>query len=276
MNIDDYPEQEPFTKIGTLYHEKVTAMAGHVVGHELCYGDDPYQSLLIYPAQNPNGNVLCFMHGGGWTNGYKEWMSFMAPALNRVGCTFVSVGYRLAPIHLYPAGFDDCCAAIARVYRRIAEFGGDPNRIFVGGHSAGGHYASLLGLCLAWGTKESLPENIIKGVLPVSGTFEFGENSGLSMRPRFLGGEELGNDGTASPINYIRAGAPPFLISYGENDFPHLIRQAERFTDTLRLLGVSVTTQQLDDCDHLGASYACGEIDGTWVKAAEDFMQKVS
>ena len=276
MNIEDYPAQEPFTKIGALYHDKVLELAGGVNGHDIPYGDDPYQSLTIYPAEVPNGNVLCFMHGGGWTNGYKEWMSFMAPALHSIHCTFVSIGYRLAPTHLYPAGFEDCCDAIEQVYHRVAEFGGDSNRIFVGGHSAGGHYSSLLGLLQNWQLERSLPANVIKGVLPVSGTFEFGENSGLSMRPRFLGPEEAGNDNIASPINHIRAGAPPFLISWGENDFPHLVRQADSFTKVLRSHDISVNTMQLAGCDHLGASYACGETDGSWAAAAADFMRKAA
>ncbi|MFT5116204.1 MAG: arylformamidase [Parasphingorhabdus sp.] len=275
MNIQDYPAQEPFTKIGALYHDKVIDLAGDIVGHDISYGDDPYQSMTIYPADDPDGNVMCFMHGGGWTNGYKEWMSFMAPALNSIRCTFVSLGYRLAPTHLYPAGFEDCCDAIKQVHHRVTEFGGNPERIFVGGHSAGGHYAALMGLLQNWQSERSLPKNIIKGVLPVSGTFEFGENSGLSMRPRFLGPEETGNDAIASPINHIQADAPPFFISWGEKDFPHLVRQADSFTDALRSKDISVHTEQLTDCDHLGASYACGEVDGKWVTAAADFMGTV-
>ena len=276
MRIEDYPSQEPFTEIGTLYHEEVLNRGGDLVGEELTYGDDAYQSLAMFPTENATGDVLCFMHGGGWTNGYKEWMNFMAPAVNSIGATFVSIGYRLAPSHVFPAGFDDCCDAIAAVWRNVSAFGGDPGRIFVGGHSAGGHYASLLGLRQDWQGMRDLPPDVIRGVLPVSGTYVFGEGSGLSMRPRFLGAEDLANDGPASPLNHVHAGAPPFLIAWGENDFPHLASQAMTFAGALRASGVDMATLLLDSCDHLGASYASGEVHGSWINAAATFMQRVS
>ena len=274
MRVEDYPEQEPFTRIGALYHEEVLGRAGHLAGHDLFYGDDPYQSLAVFPAEDSRGNVLCFMHGGGWTNGYKEWMSFMAPAVNRIGATFVSIGYRLAPAHVFPAGFDDCCDAIAMVCQKVAAFGGDPGRIFIGGHSAGGHYAALMGLRTDWQASRDVSVDVIRGVLPVSGTFEFGEGSGLSMRPRFLGPEDSGNEAPASPVNHVRSGAPPFLVAWGDNDFPHLVRQASTFVDALRANRVDATQLILEDCDHLGASYACGDDDGSWIRAAAGFMEK--
>ena len=273
MKISDYPPQEPFTEIGSRYHEEVLARVGDVSGEDVSYGTDDYQSLSIYPADKPSGDVLCFMHGGGWTNGYKEWMAFMAPALTRRGVTFVSMGYRLAPAHVFPAGFEDCCDAVAWIYQNISKYGGDENRIFVGGHSAGGHYAALMALQQDWQGQRQLPADVIKGALPISGTYEFGAQSGLSMRPRFLGPEDSGVEATASPVNYVHGAAPPFFVSYGEADFPHLVRQADEFTQALRDAGVGVQSLQLAGCDHLGASYAAGEVDGQWVNAAADFMR---
>ena len=172
MQPDDYPPQEPFTEIGARYHD--TVMRRVVDGHEVVHGGDPYQSLVVLAPGQPNGDVLCVMHGGGWTNGYKEWMTFMAPALNAHGVILVSLGYRLAPAHVFPAGLVDCQDGVRWVYRSIAEFGGDPGRLHVGGHSAGGHYCSLLALGRDWQTPRDLPENVIKGALPVSGTYYFG------------------------------------------------------------------------------------------------------
>ena len=74
------------------------------------------------------------MHGGGWTNGYKEWMAFMAPAFTAAGVTFATVGYRLAPKNLFPAGVDDAIAALAWLHDNAAAFDCDPARIFLGGH----------------------------------------------------------------------------------------------------------------------------------------------
>ncbi|MFT5502479.1 MAG: arylformamidase [Gammaproteobacteria bacterium] len=274
MNIEDYPEQEPFTDIGTLYHREVMQRAEGVKGIDLSYGSDAYQAIRVFPAQQPDGNVLCVMHGGGWTNGYKEWMSFMAPALNQFGICLVSIGYRLAPQHVYPAGLEDCCDGLALVHQRIAEWGGNPNRLFVGGHSAGGHYAALMALQNQWQNERNVPVDVIKGVLPISGTYQFGAGSGLAMRPRFLGPEGNEAEVTASPNQYIHADAPPFFVAWGEKDFSHLIDQAKAFSDSLQSVGVNVGCLELDDCDHLGASYASGDVNGIWPRKASKFIQK--
>ena len=107
MNIADYPAQEPFSTIGARYHEEVLRRGAGLSGIEAAYGPDPYQGALVFPAPRPTGDVLVLLHGGGWTNGYKEWMAFMAPGLNDAGVTVVSLGYRLAPLHVYPAGYHD-------------------------------------------------------------------------------------------------------------------------------------------------------------------------
>ncbi len=273
MQIEDYPAQEPFTEIGSRYHQEVLKRAGELTGIDLSYGDDPYQAISVYVAENPTGEVLCVMHGGGWTNGYKEWMAFMAPAMTQRGVTFVSIGYRLAPAHVFPAGYEDCCDGLALVYQQISQWSGNPDHLYVGGHSAGGHYASLMALRQDWKTERDLPTDVIKGALPISGTYEFGAESGLSMRPRFLGDESTGADETASPIQYVHSDAPPFLISFGEKDFPHLVKQAEKFVAILRQNDVEVSVLQLDGCDHLDASYASGEPDGDWSRRALSFMQ---
>lgn len=272
MQIEQYPAQEPFTDIGARYHAEVMQRADGTQGREVQHGDNPYQSLMVFPAQQPVGDVLCMMHGGGWTNGYKEWMSFMAPALNARGVTFVSLGYRLAPTHVFPAGFEDCLDGMAWVYENIAEHGGDPERIFVSGHSAGGHYASLAALRQDWQQARQVPVNVVKGALPISGTYYFGADSGLSMRPRFLGAEQGDREAAATPMNFIHGGAPAFLVAHGEKDFPHLVRQAGTFVRALADNDVSAALLELADCDHLGASYASGDAGGSWIEKAVEFM----
>ena len=92
------------------------------------------------------------------------------------------------------------------------------------------------------------------------------------MRPRFLGPVEMDNEGPASPINHLHAGAPPFLVAWGERDFPHLVRQALDFVDGLRRHSIDANTVVLKDCDHLDASYATGKVNGAWILSATQFM----
>ena len=209
MKREQYPPQEPLSEAGTAYGEECWRRGAEVAFSEFAYGPDPYQRLLVAKASPPDGRVLLFWHGGGWTSGYKEWMAFMAPAFNAAGVTFVSAGYRLAPQHLFPAGVEDCAKAVKWVAENIADSGGDPAQLFVGGHSSGGHYAALLAVDDAWRKKLGLPSDILRGCLTLSGVFEFGEGSGLSARPRFLG-EDPANDTRASPRLQLKARTPPF------------------------------------------------------------------
>lgn len=274
MRPEDYPPQETFTEIGARYHAEVSRRGAGIEGVEFRYGDDPYQSLMVFRTQPAPAPVLLFFHGGGWTNGYKEWMAFMAPAMTAAGIVFVSAGYRLAPRSVFPAGLMDAAAAIAWVHRHIAEHGGDPRRLFVGGHSAGGHYTALLAVRRDWQAASGLPRDVISGCLPVSGVYTFTEGSGLSARPRFLGPEGSRSERPASPLHNIQDNPPPFLMAHGSKDFPHLMRQAEDMERALATAGGKVTRIVLEGCDHLSASYVCGDAQGPWVPAASKFMQE--
>jgi arylformamidase len=273
VRIEDYPPQEPFSAFAQPYAAEVMRRGeGVEPSAEVRYGDDPYQSIAIHAAANPNGTVFAFVHGGGWTSGYKEHMNFMAPVFTSAGVTFCSVGYRLAPGHMFPAGLDDVADALAWIHGNIADHGGDPDRLFIGGHSAGGHYTALLALTSDWQERRGLPGTVVRGCLPISGVYQFGEESGLSMRPRFLGPEDGETDRRASPMSFVSADAPPFLIAYGTEDFPHLRDQADRIEAALVGEGCDVAKIVFDGRDHFGASLAGGEPDGPWVSRALVWM----
>ena len=273
MKLEDYPAQEPLSAAGHAYGAECWRRSAGVNVEEAAFGGDPYQRLLVARAPHPDGRVLLFWHGGGWTSGYKEWMAFMAPAFNAAGVTFVSAGYRLAPQHLFPAGVDDGVRAVEWVLRNIGARGGNPNELFIGGHSAGGHYAALIALDASWLARLGTPREIVRGCLTISGVFEFGAESGLSMRPRFLGPDSA-NDARASPCMHLHRDAPPFLVACGTRDFPHLVTQGARFAAALRAVGADVEELPLADRTHFTASYAGGEADGPWVPQALVFMAK--
>jgi len=272
MQPKDYPPQDALAEFAQPYAAEVMKRADGLAAEDVLYGDDPYQSVGIHKPLHPNGAVFAFIHGGGWTNGYKEWNDFMAPAFTGQGVTFVSIGYRLAPMHLFPAGLEDCASAMAWIYKNIADYGGDAQRIYLGGHSAGGHYASLLAVKKDWQVALDVPQGFIHGCVPVSGVYRFGDGSGLSTRPRFLGEEGSGQTGPASSIKHINGATCPFLMAHGDNDFPHLITQAEEMEAALKATGGSVERVTLPGSDHFGAHYASGETGGELPKKILKFM----
>lgn len=271
MRFLDYPDREPMSDIGAACHDRSIELGPKAAGQQYAYGPDLFQRVLVHPAADPSGEVLLAFHGGGWTHGYKEWMSMMAPPLNRRGISLVSAGYRLAPEHVFPTGLNDCEAALAWLAGHLDRIGANAGRVFVAGHSAGGHYASLLALAPA------RPGRLrIAGCLPISGVYQLGEGSGLAQRPRFLGAAPSAQtDAAASPLRQALEGAPPFFISWGERDFPHLKAQATRMAEALRRAGVPVRTLELPGSDHFEACYETASMDGPWVEAAAAFMREI-
>jgi arylformamidase len=259
VNLADYPPQELLSEAGAAYSAECWKRSAGIAYEEIGYGADVHQRLAIFRPARAAGRVFLFWHGGGWTSGYKEWMGFMAPAFIASGTTFISAGYRLAPAHIFPAGLEDCGSALAWVRKEISD------EVFIGGHSAGGHYAALLAA--------GHGANVVRGCLPISGVYEFGEGSGLSARPRFLG-QDLSADRLASPYLQLRQPLPPFMLSYGSKDFPHLIGQAKRFAAAVRNVGGSAVELELAERTHFTASYAGAEPNGPWVPAALQFISK--
>jgi acetyl esterase/lipase len=268
--IDSYPEQEPFSEIGVKYNVEAQRLSAGIDGENFAYGDDPYQEVAVFKADNPNGTVLAFMHGGGWVNGYKEWVAFMAPALNAAGITFVSIGYRLGPVHKWPTGTKDVAAALKWIHDNIASHGGDPSRVFISGHSAGGHYATWMAVRDDWQEAAGLPADFIRGALPISGVYDFTPGNGMAMHPRVLDADHA-DDTDASPLFTI-ARTPPFFMAWADNDLPPLAPQAEKMATALRDAGGDVTTLVLEGLDHSGASYESGKADGQWLPGALDWM----
>ena len=237
---------------------------------DIAYGSEEAQGLDLYLPESDSSDalpVLMFIHGGGWRNGYKEWMGFMAPAITCLPAIFVSVGYRLAPEAKFPLPVEDCRNAVRWVYDNIAEHGGDPNRLFVGGHSAGGHLAALITLEAGSWSGVGLPADVIKGCFPVSGAFDFSDRERESA---IIGSAD--DVGPASPINHVSGNTVPFFIAIGENDMPDLVRQAPAMADALRPQPGAVEIAEFEGCDHFKISVDSGDVDGLWATTVRRWM----
>ena len=272
MRPADYPAQEPVSAFAQAYTDDLISRIDPNAGENHFYGSDPYQSIALFRPPRPNGTIFAFIHGGGWTNGYKEMMGFMAPAFTAQGVLFASVGYRLAPMHYWPACFEDCARAVAWLAQHAAENGADASRIFIGGRSAGGHLSSLLAVRRDWQDGAGVRSDLLRGCIAVSGVYYFGEDSGFKNRPRFLGPVEQKNDIPASPLRNIQGTPPPFLMAWGEKDFPHLIGQAAEMAAALRKAGGDVETIVLPGCDHLGTWVPTGDPQSPWMSRALAFL----
>ncbi len=202
--------------------------------------------------------VVVFIHGGNWNSGNKNLYAFIGRRLAKQGVVAVIINYRLAPAVLVPAMANDCAQAVRWTAQHISEYGGDPARIFVMGHSAGGGLAALLATDNELFTKIGLAKNPVKGAI-------LDDPAGLDMFD-YLTKMEYSNDEqylipfgkspaswrAVSPMYYVGAGNPPMLVYAGGRTYPSIANSTQRFNKRLQELGVTHEFTVLAGKKHIG------------------------
>jgi len=136
------------------------------------YGASPGETLDIFPSRKGDGSALLFIHGGYWRSLDKRDFSFLAPAWVDAGVSLVVVNYDLCPKVSIERIVQQMLAASVWLYRHAEQYGMDEDRLFVSGHSAGGQLAAMM-LAALWPVMDrSLPRNLYKGGLAVSGVYD--------------------------------------------------------------------------------------------------------
>ena len=148
------------------------ARASQPCSLDLAYGTSQRETLDVFPAAEPGAPVLVFIHGGYWRSLDKSDHSFVAPAFTSEGACVVIPNYDLCPAVTIPQIAIQMVHALAWTFRHAARFGGDPNRITVIGHSAGGHLAAMMLACLWPDHAKDLPADLVKNAMSISGLYE--------------------------------------------------------------------------------------------------------
>ena len=148
------------------------ARAAHPCQTDIAYGTGPMETLDVFPSSQPGAPVVVFIHGGYWRSLDKSDHSFIAPAFKNLGgCVFIP-NYALCPAVTIPQITLQMVQALAWIHRNAQKYGGDPRRIYVVGHSAGGHLAAMLLDCLWPQVAPDLPADLVKGALSISGLYD--------------------------------------------------------------------------------------------------------
>ncbi|WP_460674329.1 alpha/beta hydrolase [Larkinella ripae] len=202
--------------------------------------------------------VVLFIHGGNWDSGSKNLYTFVGRRLAKQGVVAVMVSYRLSPAIQVPGMADDCARALRWTTQHIAGFGGDPDRIFVMGHSAGGGLAALLATDRALLTRWGLKAKTVKGAI-------LDDPAGLNMfdylkKLEYPGDEQyfvpFGKDSTVwramSPYYQVSAQSPPMLLYTGSKTYPSIASSSQKFHQRLLNLGIKHEYKILPGKKHVG------------------------
>lgn len=190
------------------------------------YGAGEDEKLDIFaPVKAPpaaGAPVHIFLHGGAWRGGRKEMYSFPAPTFAENGAIFIAVGFASIPKVRLPDMAHQVRSAIAWAYKNAKSFGGDPERIYVSGHSSGGHLCGVV-LVTDW-SKYGVPATVLKGGLTVSAMFELNPVM-LSARSSYV---KISDEEKAalSSLRQLDRIACPVALAYGDGESPEFKRQS--------------------------------------------------
>ncbi len=235
--LGDYALAWPSRRIKDIAYVSPDAPGFDTERHRL----DVYQPRKKTDAKRP---VVVFIHGGNWDSGSKNIYWFVGRRLAKQGIVAVVINYRLAPNVEVPAMADDGARAVRWTQQHITEYGGDPNQIYLMGHSAGAGLAALLATDDAYFSRLGLAANPIKGAI-------LDDPAGLDMYD-YLTKMEYPNDQqylvpfgknpavwrAVSPMYHVSKASPPMLLFVGGKTYPSIASSSERFRQKLVELGV--------------------------------------
>ena len=206
----------------------------------IAYGDDPRQRLDVYVPRHPlkDAPVVVFFYGGSWNSGDRGDYTFVGEALASRGIVAVVADYRLYPQVRYPLFLEDGARAVAWAKAHISEYSGNPQRLYLMGHSSGAYNAAMLALDGDLLGKVGMSPKDLSGWIGLAGPYDFLPIENPDVRPVFFWPN---SPPQSQPINHVSRGAPPaLLIAASKDDLVNPTRNSGGLARKLREAGVPV------------------------------------
>lgn len=261
------PDHESWKRQYELWSELTRSKYDGV--YDIAYGDGPLQTLDVFPAKEPGATINVFTHGGFWRFLDKSDHTMVAAPMLDAGATVVLLNYTLAPAVAVPDQVEMLRTALAWVYRNAERYNGDPDKLFISGHSAGANLTAMLAAD-GWQDAHGLPRDVVKGATLASGLFD--------LEPmRFIpGGEELHlteeSAAAYSPQNNLPRPSMPLVVAVGADETPEWIRQTEDYMKALKAHGCPVTAIKEEHENHYSIVFSLANSRTTLARALLEQM----
>ncbi len=271
------PPQLPLPSEAARQYEQTVLSLAHTHGKELIcrrdvhYGQDVAQRYDVYFKGGVSGRpILVFWHGGGWTNGYKEYVSFMAEHVVGLGMVLVAPTYRLAPAHRMPAAYNDCLLLLQALSLQAPQYGGSADRLYLSGHSAGAHLATLTALRMRELVAAGIRSSAIRACLPISGIMDMHHPApapeSLEERVYSMVLSAAEHDGVMSPLCWTNGNTIPMLLSCGDSDSPRVLSSNRRLASLLAFQDCRQSFHVETGLDHFQTHLALRDPDHPWYR----------
>jgi arylformamidase len=241
------PNQPQIVKRYATNSEAVRQRLG--VPKRLAYGPTPVEGADLYATSRPNAPVHVFIHGGAWRGGLAKNYAFPAELFVTSGAHYVALDF----VNVTETGGDlmpmarQVRSAIAWVYKNAQSFGGDPNRIYISGHSSGGHLGGVV-MVTDWEKDFGVPKDVIKGALLCSGMYDL-KPVRLSARSSYVKfTDEM--EHALSAQRHLDKLTAPVIVAHGTLETPEFIRQTREFAAAATAAGKQVTLLVADGYNH--------------------------
>lgn len=216
-------------------------------GHR--FGTHPRHRLDAYAPHSFETElpILFFIYGGGWDSGHRSEYEFIGRAFARAGFVTAIADYRIVPEVHYPAFLEDCGLALTEALHVLAAFGGDAEKVFLMGHSAGAYNAAMLGLD---GVRFGVPAlgDRLRGVIGLSGPYDFYP---FDVPQAIAAFSQAENPEASQPVNLAHGHAPDFFLGHGTGDTTCGLYNTENLASRLRGAGVSVVERHYRGVGHV-------------------------
>jgi arylformamidase len=264
------PNQPHISKRRQVWSEVTRARVGPP--ERVAYGPTEIEKLDIYKTRRPNAPIHVFLHGGAWRGGLAKDSAYPAEMFVTAGAHYVvpdfawvqNAGGSLMPIA------DQVRRAVAWVYKNAASFGGDPNRLYLCGHSSGGHLAGVV-LVTDWQKDFGLPADILKGGLLISGMYDL-KPVRLSARSKYVKFDDAMEHALSSQRHLDKLNTP-VIVAYGTLESPEFQRQSRDFAAAVKAAGKPVQLIVGEGYNHFELPETLGNPFGLIGRAALEQMK---